>query len=180
MADPVPLDPVPLHDVTEEIRRFLFQEAELLDDGRLREWLGLLTEDVRYRVPIRIAQEQRGGGSVSGVIENMFHLDEDRTSLEMRVARLETGFAWAEDPPSRIRHFVTNVRARALPERSSEVAVRSNVLIYRSRWDKPTYDLLSAERRDELRQVNGAWKLARRDVILDNTTLPTLNLSFFF
>jgi ethylbenzene dioxygenase beta subunit len=171
---------VPPTDLTDEIAKLLAHEAELLDDGRLREWLSLLTDDVRYRVPIRIAQEQRGQGTVSGIVENMFHLDEDRASLEMRVARLETGFAWAEDPPSRIRHFVTNVRVQPIPERSLEVAVRSNVLVYRSRWDKPTYDLLSAERKDVWRQVNGAWRMARRDVVLDNTTLPTLNLSFFF
>ncbi|MGH2663874.1 MAG: aromatic-ring-hydroxylating dioxygenase subunit beta [Actinomycetota bacterium] len=167
-------------NITGDITEFLSLEAELLDSGRLREWLGLLTDDVRYRVPIRIVKERSGEGSVSGVVENMYHLDEDHTSLEMRVERLETGFAWAEDPPSRIRHFVSNVRVDEVPERQGEVAVRSNVLVYRSRWDKPTYDLLSAERLDVLRQVDGAWKLAKRDVILDNTTLPTLNLSFFF
>jgi 3-phenylpropionate/cinnamic acid dioxygenase small subunit len=167
-------------DVRGAITEFLSREAELLDTGRLREWLGLLTDDVRYQVPIRITKEQGGQGAMSGVIENMFHLDEDRTSLEMRVERLETGFAWAEDPPSRIRHFVSNVRVDILPERPGEAVVRSNVLIYRSRWDKPTYDLLSAERQDLFRQVNRSWKLARRKVILDNTTLPTLNLTFFF
>jgi 3-phenylpropionate/cinnamic acid dioxygenase small subunit len=167
-------------DIRGAITEFLSREAELLDTGRLREWLGLLTDDVRYQVPIRITKEQGGQGAMSGVIENMFHLDEDRTSLEMRVERLETGFAWAEDPPSRIRHFVSNVRVDILPERQGEAVVRSNVLIYRSRWDKPAYDLLSAERQDLFRQVNASWKLARRKVILDNTTLPTLNLTFFF
>jgi ethylbenzene dioxygenase beta subunit len=171
---------VRVEDVTAPITEFLSLEAELLDTGRLREWLGLLTEDVRYQVPIRINKERSPQEWLSGVVENMFHLDEDRSSLEMRVARLETGFAWAEDPPSRIRHFVSNVRVAPLPDRPGEVAVRSNVLLYRSRWDKPTHDLLSAERQDVFRQVNGSWKLAQRKVILDNTTLPTLNLSFFF
>ena len=169
-----------VEDVTGPITAFLTHEADLLDTGRLREWLGLLTDDVRYQVPIRINKERSPQEWLSGVVENMFHLDEDRSSLEMRVARLETGFAWAEDPPSRIRHFVSNVRVNLLPDRPGEVGVRSNVLLYRSRWDKPTHDLLSAERQDVFRQVNGSWKLAQRKVILDNTTLPTLNLSFFF
>lgn len=107
-------------------------------------------------------------------------MDEDSRSLEMRVERIETGFAWAEDPPSRIRHFIANVRTEPMPDREDEVAVRSNVLVYRSRWDRPEYELLSAERRDVLRQVDGDWKLARRMVILDSTALPTHNLSFFF
>jgi 3-phenylpropionate/cinnamic acid dioxygenase small subunit len=68
---------------------------------------------------------------------------------------------------------------KEVPDRDGEMAVGSSVLVYRSRGDKPTYDILSGERRDVLRRVNGTWKLARRMVILDNTTLPTHNLSFF-
>lgn len=167
-------------DLRSDVTEFLYREAELLDEGRLREWLGLLTEDVRYQVPIRITREQGAEDGVTGVVENMFHLDEDRSSLEMRVERIETGFAWAEDPPSRIRHFVSNVRVAEVPGRQGEVAVRSSVLVYRSRWDKPSHDLLSAQRQDVLRRVDGGWRLAERLVILDSTTLPTLNLSFFF
>ena len=36
-----------------EIEEFLYQEAELLDERRFEEWLELLTEDVRYFMPIR-------------------------------------------------------------------------------------------------------------------------------
>jgi ethylbenzene dioxygenase beta subunit len=148
-----------------EVEDFLYREAELFDEWRLREWLAMLADDVVYRVPIRIAKEKTEGESaVTGVSTQMFHLDEDMHSLELRVERLETGFAWAEEPPSRIRHHVSNVRV-------DDLAVRSNVLVYRSRWDKPDYDILSAERRDVL---------ASRDVILDSTSVPTLNLTFFF
>jgi ethylbenzene dioxygenase subunit beta len=165
---------------TSAVERFLFHEAALLDDNRLREWLALLTEDVRYQVPIRIAKEQGAEPGITGVATDGFHLDEDYNSLEMRVERVETGFAWAEDPPSRTRHFVTNVRSEPSPEREDDLAVRSNVLIYRSRWDRPQHDLLSAERRDVLRQTDGELRLARRLVILDSSALPTHNLSFFF
>ncbi|RDI94794.1 aromatic-ring-hydroxylating dioxygenase subunit beta [Meiothermus sp. QL-1] len=167
---------------TQALLNCLYQEAELLDEGRYREWLGLLAEDVRYQVPVRVTKERGPEGGVSGVMEGMCHLDEDYTSLEMRVARLETGFAWAEDPPSRLRHFVTNVRiGEPKPTPLGEEAeVRSNLLIFRSRWDRPDYTLLAAERRDVWRQVDGGWRLARRTVILDSATLPTHNLSFFF
>jgi ethylbenzene dioxygenase beta subunit len=161
--------------VRARVEEFLYREAELFDEWRLREWLGLLTDDIVYRVPIRIAKEKTEGESaVTGVSTEMFHLDEDRHSLELRVARLETGFAWAEEPPSRIRHHVVNVRL------GEGLTVRSNVLVYRSRWDKPEHDLLSAERHDVLREVDGDLKLARRHVILDSTSIPTLNLTFFF
>jgi ethylbenzene dioxygenase beta subunit len=161
--------------VRAEVEEFLYREAELFDEWRLREWLGLLTDDIVYRVPIRIAKEKtQGESAVTGVSTEMFHLDEDKDSLELRVERLETGFAWAEEPPSRLRHHVSNVRV------GEGFAVRSNVLVYRSRWDKADYDILSAERRDVFRRVDGELKLASRHVILDSTSIPTLNLTFFF
>jgi ethylbenzene dioxygenase beta subunit len=165
-------------DLTRAVEGFLYREAELLDGWRLREWLGLLTEDVRYRVPIRIAKE-RSDDERAGVSTEMFHLDEDIHSLQLRVDRLETGYAWAEDPPSRLRHFVTNVRVDDAERDGGELGVRSNVLVYRSRWDRPEHDLLSGERHDVLRHVDGQLRLASRTVVLDSTTLPTLNLSFF-
>lgn len=164
----------------QEVVDFLYKEAELLDEGRYREWLGMLTDDIRYQVPIRVTRERESGAAVPGVVEDMFHLDEDFASLEMRILRIETGFAWAEDPPSRLRHFVTNVRVGEFRGTENEVDVRSNVLLFRNRWDRPEYDLLSCERFDVLRRVNGVWKLARRKVLLDTAVVPTLNLSFFF
>lgn len=158
-----------------EIEDFLIHEAELLDGWRYREWLGLVTEDVAYQVPVRVAKERDAGDGISTL---MFHLDEDFRSLELRVERLETGFAWAEDPPSRLRHFIANVRCDPSSGLGDEIAVRSNVLIYRARWDRPDHDLLSAERQDLLRRVDGKLRLARRLVVLDSTTVPTLNLSF--
>jgi ethylbenzene dioxygenase subunit beta len=168
-------------DVIREVLDFLHREAALLDEGRYREWLSLLTEDVVYRIPVRLTRERPPQGGYGGIAEGMLHMDEDRASLEMRVARLETGFAWAEDPPSRLRHFVTNVRVGepVRGNRGEEVEVRSYLLLFRSRWDRPDFTFLSAERQDLLRRENGGWKLARRLVILDHSTLPTHNLSFF-
>ncbi len=163
-----------------EITEFLHHEAELLDDGRLREWLDLLTDEVVYQVPIRIHKEVTGESRVTGVMDDSFHLDENRASLEMRVDRIETGFAWAEEPPTRLRHVIGNIRVREVDGEPDQVAVRSNLLLYHARWDRPDYTVLSGERHDVLTRVNGEWKLARRRVVLDNTVVPTLNLSFFF
>ena len=43
-------------------------------------------------------------------LADMGHFDEDLYSLRKRVQRLTTDHAWTEDPPSRTRHFVTNIR----------------------------------------------------------------------
>ncbi len=170
-----PADP----EVTARIAAWLYHEAELLDDGRHDDWLDLLTDDILYQVPIRIHKEVTDSVRVTGVQTNAFHLDEDRTSLQMRVDRIATGFAWAEEPPSRIRHHLSNIRVRHT-DHDGELAVRSNLLLYHGRWDRPEYELLSAERHDLIRETDGGYRLARRLVVLDATTIPTLNITFFF
>ena len=161
------------------VTTFLHDEAEALDEWRLRDWLGMVTDDVVYQVPVRVQREVTGESRVTGVQQDSFHLDEDHRSLRMRVERLETGFAWAEEPPTRTRHVVGNVRVRD-GDADDEVRVRSNLLLYHTRWDRPEYTVLSGERHDVLRSVDGAWRLARRLVVLDNTVIPTLNMSYLF
>ena len=161
--------------VREEVLEFLYREAELLDDGRLEEWLALITEDVRYRMPVRLTRER---GDAPDRSEEMQAFWDDRATLELRVRRLRTDFAWAEDPPSRTRHFVTNVRIGA-GATDGELDVRSNVLVYRSRGDTTRYELISGERRDTLRRQDGGWRLARREFLVDQASLANQNLAIF-
>lgn len=163
------------HPLRHEVEDFLYHEAELVDSGRFGEWLELMTDDVRYEMPVRMTRERGGAPDVSD--EAQFFWD-DRATLQLRVDRLRTEFAWAEDPPSRTRHFVANVRVRPA-ERPDEVEARSYVLITRSRGDGARYDLLAGERRDRLRRVDGAWRLARRAFVVDQVVLGTRNLSIF-
>jgi ethylbenzene dioxygenase beta subunit len=151
-------------------------EAELLDDRREREWLEkMVGKSIVYQVPVRTTVERARG---TGFLENTFHLDERYGSLSSRILRNETGFAWAEDPPSRCRHFVANIRAGQLIE--AAVSVRSNVLIYRTRQDQTTPQVLSGERRDVLTLEGDELKLTRRLVLLDLTAIASHNLAFFF
>jgi len=63
--------------------------------------------------------------------------------------------------------------------RADEVEVRSYVLTYRSRGDAAQHNLISGERHESLRRVNGSWKLARRAFVVDQATLGTKNLVIF-
>lgn len=156
---------------------FLNYEAELLDDLAERTWLDeCVSRDVVYQLPLRQTVERARG---NGVVEGMFHLNEDHGSLSSKVKRNETAYAWAEDPPSRVRHFVTNIRVRHGDEPGT-LAVRSNILIYRTRQDQTTPQLLSGERHDELVEEGGQLRLRRRVTILDLTVIGTHNLSIFF
>jgi len=154
---------------------FLYLEAELLDARRFRDWLDLISKDVDYRVPVRTSRED--ADHAVAFSERAFHMIETWGSLEVRVKRFETGFAWSEIPPSRTRRFVSNVRVRGT-DLASEVDVRSNLLVYRARGDMPP-ELLCGERHDVLREEEGQWRLLRRMVLLDHTSLPAQNLGVF-
>jgi len=159
-----------------ELQSWLYREAELLDDGRFDEWLDLLSDEISYEAPVRLTKELgQGGESAYRATGRQYHFLENRHTLGLRVARLKTDFAWAEDPPSRTRRFVTNVRVRqgASPD---EVEVRSNLLLYRNRGDETDADLISAERQDMLRDDGAGWRLVRRLILIDQAALGTKNL----
>jgi 3-phenylpropionate/cinnamic acid dioxygenase small subunit len=160
-------------DLQRELENTLYAEAELLDDNKFREWLDWLTDDLEYIVPVRVTRERE---APTDIISGMTHMEDQRSSMEMRILRLETEYAWAEDPPSRVRHHLSNVRVAAT-DNPDEFEVKSNLLLYRSRGDSPEHDLLSAERKDLWRRVEGTWKLARRVANLDQTVLATHNLA---
>jgi phthalate 3,4-dioxygenase subunit beta len=154
--------------------QFLVEEAALLDAADYAGWLDLLCEDIRYLMPVRVTMA-RGAGP--GTLAGMGHFDEDMYALRKRVQRLATDHAWTEDPPSRTRHFVTNVRTfRAA---ASELRVQSALLLFRSRGDTREADLLSAGRADLLRETADGLRLARREITADESVLRTQNLAVF-
>ena len=110
-------------------------------------------------------------------MRTMFHFDDDYHSIQMRLGRLQKS-AWAEDPPSRCRRFVTNVRIGEC-ETAGEYEVVSYIYLERSRGDNPENERLTAERRDIWREVDGAYKLASREIIVDQSVLGMSNLAVF-
>ena len=154
---------------------FLYAEALLLDHYRYRDWLGVLSRDLEYRAPIRTSRE---AAHSPGFSETGYHFDETWGRLEQRVRRLETEYAWAEDPPSRVRRFVTNVLVD--PESSrTHVRVSSYLLITRARLEDVQSHFMSAERRDVLRDEGDGYRLLNRLILLDHTIIPTPNLGIF-
>ena len=99
-------------EVEREIVNFLYFEAELLDDWRFRDWLILIDEGMEYTMPTQSNALTRDRLKSISPPTN-FYFCENKAQLEQRVRRLETGMAWAEEPPSRTRHIVTNIRVAA-------------------------------------------------------------------
>ena len=154
--------------------QFLVEEAALLDAADYAGWPNLLCEDIRYVMPVRVTTAR---GADFDSLADMGHFDENMYALRKRVQRLATDHAWTEDPPSRTRHFVTNVRT--FRHRTSELRVESSLLLFRSRGDTREPDLISAGRTDLLRETGDGLKLARREILVDESVLRTQNLAVF-
>jgi 3-phenylpropionate/cinnamic acid dioxygenase small subunit len=155
------------------VTMFLVDEAEALDRGAYREWLGLLADDIVYRMPVRVTAAH---SLADGFLNGMDHFLEDHYSLQKRVERFETDHAWTEDPPSRTRRFVTNVRVWVEGE---GLLAKSYLLLFRSRGDVRAPDWVSAERTDVLRRDDGGFKIAERLIVVDESVLRTQNLAVF-
>ncbi len=160
-----------------EAAEFLYGEAALLDARRYRDWLGLLADDIHYWMPIRrtvtlsdIDREFTRPG-------DMAFFDDDRELLEMRVKKLEAGSAWSEDPPSRSRHFVSNVRLEAVE--GDEITLDVCFHLYRTRLNTEV-DSWIGRRTDVLRRTHEGLRLARRHIFLDQTLILSTNMSTIF
>lgn len=162
-----------------EVEQFLYREAELLDERRFEDWLGLFTEDIHYWMPIRTNRLRRDQGREVGAPDDVAHFDEDLLSLKSRVRRIGTGMAWAEEPASRCRRIVGNVRVAA-GDHDEELSVRSNLLLYHNRGEDET-NVFGAQRADVLRRSgSGALRIARRTILIDQSVILAKSFSFFF
>jgi 3-phenylpropionate/cinnamic acid dioxygenase small subunit len=162
-------------DIVEGIREFLYREALALDERRFRDWLDFLAEDIHYEVPLRVVREDLAEWELSPT-GRIF--DDTKQTLEVRVRRLETDFAWAEQPPSRTRHYVTNVLVDTT-ETEDEYLVHSNCLIYRSRGDSTEPNIYSVGRKDTVRRVGARFEIARRWAAIDQAVINAHNMSIF-
>ena len=166
-------------ELQRELEQFLYLEAQILDERRYRDWYALLADDLVYKMPLRFNRLARERDHEYSRADESFLFDETKASIDMRIKRLESGMAWAEEPPSRTRHLVTNVRASAAGD--GEYDVRCYFHVYRSRLERQV-DQFIGERRDRLRRVDSdaGWQIVSREILLDQTTVMSNNLSMFF
>lgn len=109
----------------DQVEDFMFLEAEMLDEWRLKEWLGLFTADGCYYVPTTDSAPNASPD------DSLFYVADDRFRLEQRVERLLKKTAHAEYPRSKTRHLVSNVRIRS--RKDDELQVGAAVLTYRTK-----------------------------------------------
>jgi len=171
-----------------DIEDFYYHEADLLDDRRFRDWLDILANDISYFMPIRrnvkFGQHATRENTRSG--EGISWFDEDKWTLTKRVEQILTGVHYAEEPLSRISHMVSNVQIKAIRpdiEQPAEVDVTSRFLVYQNRVEYETYTFVG-RRNDTLRATQGTtqgtWKVAKREILLEQNILLAKNLTMFF
>lgn len=150
-----------------ECEDFLYHEADLLDEQRLHEWLGLLTEDISYKAPVRVSRER--AAEKSEFSENSYVFKETYESLNARTRRFDKEQAWSENPPAFTRRIVGNVQVDGID--GDEIDVRSNLILTRKREEETTADIISGQRDDTLRWTDDGLKLAGRTIYLDHSII---------
>ena len=169
-----PVGPVVSAALQHRVEQFLYREVRLLSELRLEEWLDLFTDDARYWMPAR----ETVGGQPDAVAADgeMAFFDDDKPFLAARIERLRSWLAHAEQPPSRMRYFVSNVEIEETG--GGELDVRCNLLVYQSRLER-TEVLYVGRREDRFRPDGDSWRIALRKVILDQTLIPRTMSTFF-
>jgi 3-phenylpropionate/cinnamic acid dioxygenase small subunit len=152
--------------VREECEQLLIREARLIDDREFTEWLDLFTRECLYWIPAT-----PGGGDPRREVSLEFH---DRRRLEDRIARLQTGCAYSQIPPTRTRHLLTNIEMWTVSPQ--EVRARANFMIYtyRSGIQRAVPGWCGYV----LRQEEGSWKIAVKQINLIDSDQGQENNSF--
>ncbi|MEO2175833.1 MAG: 3-phenylpropionate/cinnamic acid dioxygenase subunit beta [bacterium] len=160
-----------------EVEQFLYHEAKLLDERRYDEWINLLTEDIHYWMPIRRTTTTREINKEFTEPGAMAFFDDDLEMLKMRVKKMAAGNAWSEDPPSRTRHFVSNIHISGV--QGDEIKVELNFHLYRTRLESEE-DSWIGRRQDLIRRTDNSFMLARRHIFLEQTVILSQNMSSMF
>jgi 3-phenylpropionate/cinnamic acid dioxygenase small subunit len=167
-----------------DVEDFYYHEADLLDERRFRAWLDLLAEDVSYFMPIRrnVKFGQHAARENTRQGEGISWFDEDKWTLTKRLDQILTGVHYAEEPLSRITHMVSNVQIKAVRPQLDDVReldVSSRFLVYQNRVEYETYTFVG-RRHDKLRLTGEGWKIAKREILLEQSILLAKNLTTFF
>jgi 3-phenylpropionate/cinnamic acid dioxygenase small subunit len=155
-----------------EIADFLTEEAAMLDDVEYLKWFDMLHEELIYRMPVRVSRPINDGNQFAG---DMCHFDEDKSTIMLKCRRLIMPYAWSENPSSRARRILGTIRVfrRDAPD---EYDVTSSMVVVRYRRDM---EIISGKRVDLICRSPEGFKLKRRTILSDQTTMLTQNLTIF-
>lgn len=135
--------------------RFVYREARLLDEKKFDEWCGLFTADGFYWVPL--APDQTDPLNHTSIAY------EDALLLKLRVERLKSPHAYAQQPPSRCHHMLQAPEVEKRDPAANEYVTRTQFIYTETQGDESqryagtvfhTLTLQAGELRMRLKRVN--------------------------
>lgn len=141
-----------------DVEEFLFEEAALLDEWKLIEWVALFEPGASYYVP------PAGSDEDANPATSLFYIADDYHRLTERVKRLMKRTAHVEFPHSRLRHMVSNVRI--LGGADDAFTVTSNFATYRSK--RGSTELYFGHHRYLMTLIDGAMRIRQKTSFLDS------------
>ncbi len=175
-ATPPPLEAEVTQETYFQVQQFLFRECRLLGEERYEEWLGLMTDDIHYWMPL-IQARYRQDPKPQIDRHRMAHFDDDMLGLRRRVTRALHGTAWTEDPPTRVVYQISNIEVEPTAD-PDEFRVHSVFTNCRGR-NETEETVLHGRRVDMLRRKPEGLRLAKREIYITQSVLLAKNLNIF-
>ena len=153
----------------DDVVRFVYWEARLLDEQRFDEWLALFAEDGRYWMPLEHGQTDR---RLTASL-----MDEDLLLLRIRVERLKGIRTYSQKPPSRCHHVLQVPQIDKRDEAANEYVTWTPMHYVETRLDEQ--DLYAAWATHTLAMVDGKLKIKLKRVDLVNCDAALRSIQLF-
>ena len=146
----------------QQIEWLLDRETEYLDQARYAEWLDLYAESCTYWVPAAPGQAEAD--------EHVSLFYEDRTLMEMRIARLTGGQAHSLDLPVRVSHVTGPALLAGIDDDTGGVTItrRFQMTEYQDQRTRHFAGLCTYE----VAADSGAWRIRHKRVDLVDCDAP--------
>jgi len=144
-----------------ELEQLYTDYVHCLDADQLEHWPDFFTEDCFYRVT---SAENYEAGMPLGLIHAT-----SRNMLKDRISALREANIYE---PQRYRHLVSSIKI--VEEHGETVDLAANFLVVRTMQEGDMTLFGAGRYLDRVRLIDGAWKFARKDVVLDSRQIDTL------
>ena len=155
-----------MDNLTDRVTRFIYLEADLMDEHRFDEWLACWSDQLLYWVPCN-DDDIDPSRQVSLIYD-------DRTSLENRIARLQSPSAHSQIPRSKLRRVLGNIVVT--DKGAGVVEASSNFILAESRHHRQV--IFAGKNIHTLVEQNGGLVMTQKKVLLIDNDDYINNLSF--
>lgn len=161
--------------MTHPIQKLILREAQLLDEGRLDDWLKLYTEDASYWVPIDENTDPLKDSSV---------IYDNRLRLAMRVEQIMRQNRVAQNPGSNTLRMVSNIEIEDHDADADAATANFALLLTEVRsgdWRQQGLGetrLFPGHCKLVCKKVGNDWMIQHKTIVLLHRKQPIVGLSF--